>query len=131
MWTRVLAVAIVAILCFGCPGKERLPEGSDELVFDASAWAAPSGIERKGDSVTQRQKMLKDLISNVLPGRSRSEIEALLGPALEGPESSEGEPDLIYRTGPERTGLFGINSEWLLIWLDDSGEYLRCEVEGD
>lgn len=39
--------------------------------------------------------------------------------------------DLIYITGPERDSLFGIDSEWLLIWLDENGIYKRHAIVTD
>ena len=39
--------------------------------------------------------------------------------------------DLIYVTGPERDSVFGLDSEWLLIWLDGQGAYKRHAIVTD
>jgi hypothetical protein len=54
--------------------------------------------------------MLEDLVFNVLPGKSRVEIEVLLGPSLETNYFSSVDKDLIYYMGPQRDSFMGIDS---------------------
>jgi hypothetical protein len=75
--------------------------------------------------------MLGDVVTNVLPGRNRTEIEALLGPSLETGYSKSTGRDLIYILGPERGSFFPIDSEWLLIWLNESGNFNRYSIYTD
>lgn len=73
--------------------------------------------------------MLDDVIKNVLPGSTKEKIETLLGESTHTGYFSKSERDLIYMLGPER-GL-GVDSEWLLIWFDDSGNYERYTITTD
>jgi hypothetical protein len=75
--------------------------------------------------------MLGDLVRNVLPGRTRAEIEALLGTTGPTGYFKELGWDLIYVTGPERSSPYSIDSEWLLIWLDSTGRFQRYEIRTD
>jgi outer membrane protein assembly factor BamE (lipoprotein component of BamABCDE complex) len=81
--------------------------------------------------ITPRQKMLGDVVDNVLPGKTRAEIEAILGSPEETSCFANTGRDLIYSTGPERDTPFSIDSEWLLIWLDDQGRFERYAVYRD
>jgi hypothetical protein len=74
--------------------------------------------------------MVSHLRRRILPGKSRAEIEALLGPSLDTGYFKGNGRDLIYILGPEG-GLFGIDSEWLLIWLDKAGRYDHSEIARD
>jgi len=75
--------------------------------------------------------MLKDIVENILPGNNKQEIENLLGPSLGTSYFSSLNKDLIYYLGPERDGLFNIDSEWLLIWLDKDGKFERYMIAND
>ena len=75
--------------------------------------------------------MLADVVQR-LPGRSRAEIESLLGPGLDTFYFKSTGRDLIYVTGPCRDSPVGpIDSEWLLIWLDENGVYERHSIAID
>jgi hypothetical protein len=81
--------------------------------------------------ITPRQKMLRDVVENLLPGKTRREIEALLGPSSATWYFEDTGRDLIYMTGPERDTPFSIDSEWLLIWLDQNDRFERFAVHRD
>jgi hypothetical protein len=134
---RVLVVfPSVCILVFAfIVGVQRLitgdlPMGSRVMAFDGDTWRDEESAAYVQGDVTPRQKMLGDVVANVLPGRSRTEIEAQLGPSLDTPYLRSTGRDLIYVTGPERNPL-GLDSEWLLIWLDDSGMFERYDIGHD
>lgn len=55
----------------------------------------------------------------------------MLGTSLDTPYFQSTGRDLIYVTGPERDSLFSIDSEWLLIWVDENGIYKRHAVVTD
>ena len=84
-----------------------------------------------GGDISARQKMLGDVVKKVLPGHDRRALEDLLGPSLETPYFADTGRDMIYRLGMERDSMFGVDSEWLLIWLDDSGRFERYEIRTD
>ncbi|MGE4489776.1 MAG: hypothetical protein AB7E95_09565 [Kiritimatiellales bacterium] len=107
-----------------------LPTGSYDEKFDQTTWLAPYSADYVDGDITPRQKMLADVIKN-LPGKTISEIENMLGPSLDSPYFKSTGRNLIYITGPERDSLFGIDSEWLLIWVDDNGIYRRYEITTD
>lgn len=43
---------------------------------------------------------------------------------------AESDTDLIHLLGPQR-GPFGVDSDWLLIWIGEDGRFVRCEVAGE
>jgi hypothetical protein len=110
-----------------------LPIGSNQLTFNSAAWLAP-GANNPAPTprdLSIRQQMLLDVVRNVLPGRTQQEIEQLLGPGTPNGFLDGMGHDLIYHTGRQRDSLFAIDSEWLLIWLDDNGRFQRFELASD
>ena len=106
-----------------------LPSGSYQLKFNSSLWTSPeSSFHVEGD-ITPRQKMLGDAVA-VLPGRTRSEIEAVLGPSLDTPYFASTGRNMIYSLGRQRA-VFSVDGEWLLIWLDESDRFLRYRIASD
>jgi hypothetical protein len=108
----------------------QLPSGSYDKQFDRVVWLDPESANYTDGDVTPRQKMLADVVRR-LPNLSRFELENMLGPALDTPYFKTTGRDLIYITGPERDSLFGIDSEWLLIWVDENGIYKRHAIVTD
>lgn len=106
-----------------------LPTGSDLLKFDSSAWKKDVSVPLPKDFVTARQKMLRDLVENVLPGKSKDEILDLLGPATE-TAKFQGTYDLIYSLGPERDNIFPLDYEWVLIHLKDD-RFKKYSIRAD
>src|SRR5690348_8608700 len=53
-------------------------------LFDSSEWKAASTYGGDG-TPTVRQRMVRDVVDHVLPGKTREEIEQLLGPSLDAP----------------------------------------------
>lgn len=107
-----------------------LPIGSDLIVFDSKLWQTESSTDwNKGISI--REQMLKDVVGNILPGKNKKEIEKLLGPSLQTDYFKSIDKDLIYYLGPERDGIMNIDSEWLLIWLDENGQFKRYKIVND
>ena len=107
-----------------------LPSGSYQLKFDDAEWKKPEAYKFTLE-ISVRERMLGDLIDNVLPGKSREEIEHLLGPSLETPYFQSVDKDLIYYMGRQRDSGINIDSEWLLIWLDEEEIFERHEIYND
>lgn len=126
------AFVLVLVLSHIIPNP--LPTGSDLSEFDPSVWLDPNSVEYVRGDITPRQKMLAAVIAK-LPGRNRTELEHTLGPSLETPYFMSTDRDLIYLLGPQRDALFAIDSEcdseWLLIWLDETGMFERYEIAND
>lgn len=103
--------------------------GSHPQRFDRAIWQAPRSAEYVPRDVTPRQKMLADVVKNVLPGRTRAELEEMLGPT----EKSVviGDHDLVYKLGPVPDFGFAFDSDWLLIWLDKDGRFERHAIMCD
>ena len=114
-----------------CSNKGKFPNGSDLKKFDSAIWQNESSTEPDDNLISEREKMLKDLVENVLPGRTKKEIEKFLGKSLETSYFSSINKDLIYYMGPERDSFMNIDSEWLLIWLDESGKFEKCKLIRD
>lgn len=106
-----------------------LPSGSDMLNLDSSIWIDPGSSRFVERDITPRQKMLASAVV-ALPGKTRTEIETLLGPSLDTQYFTSTGRDMIYVLGPERSFL-GLDSEWLLIWLDGNGRFLRYAIAND
>ena len=110
----------------------RLPSGSNLQRFDRATWQDSHSADYVPKDITPRQKMLGDVVANVLPGRSRPELERLLGPSLDTPYFKSTGRDLIYVLGPQRDNYFApIDFEWLLIWLDENGRFARYAIAVD
>ena len=75
--------------------------------------------------------MLGDVVAHVLPGRTQAEIEEMLGPSLTTSYFESTSRDLIYVLGAERDSFFPVDSEWLLVWLDEAGRFQRYAVYTD
>lgn len=94
--------------------------------FNAATWQDRKSLEWHPDEWTGRQRMANDLTENVLPGHSRSEVEALLGEADWTHENENGGSQIEYYLGFER-GL-GVDEEMLWIEFDSSGKLVRWDI---
>src|SRR5262245_29193315 len=121
--------ALVFSLARALPGA--LPTGSSLKQFDRAVWHDPRSADYAEGDITPRQKMLADVITNILPGRTRPELEDILGPSLDTFYFASTGRDLIYVLGPQRDSFFAIDSEWLLIWLDKDGRFKRYAIAND
>jgi hypothetical protein len=64
-----------------------------------------------------------------LDGLTRRDLESLLGP---GDQTNKWKDwDLVYHLGPERRGLFRIDSEWLVIRFGASDRVAKYRIVGD
>ena len=93
--------------------------------FDRSVWLR---MDTKSDS-PPRLRMADGLLgSGVLLGKSRTEIETMLGP----PASTDYFPDagMVYWLGPER-GYISIDSEWLRLDFDTAGRVRDVRIVRD
>ena len=97
--------------------------------FDPEIWQNPNSVKYVSYDLTLRQRMVDDVLENVLPGSTQDEIETLLGASTNTDLFFSREYDLIYILGAER-GL-GVDSEWLLIWFSDFGNFERYEITTD
>jgi hypothetical protein len=129
--TAIAGLSMLAVLLvLGNILPSPLPSGSYDKQFDREAWLDPESANYTEGDITPRQKMLADVVKS-LPGKSRIEIENILGTTLDTPYFKSTGRDLIYIIGPERDSLFGIDSEWLLIWVDENGIYKRHTIVTD
>jgi hypothetical protein len=131
--TYLLLLPVIALaLITACRSTQYLPDGSDTRPFDSAQWLDPHSSDYLAGKVSVREEMLADLVKNVLRGKSREDIEKLLGPSLHTPYFRSVNKDLIYYLGPERDSIFGnIDSEWLLIWLDSTGHFKKYGIYND
>jgi hypothetical protein len=111
-----------------------LPTGSLEDRFDAAVWNEPgAGGMPVPQKTTKRQRMLGDLVWNVLPGKSRDEIIALLGQ----PDSNackffhRSESDLVYPLGWQRDLVVNLDSEVLRVEFDEENRFTSFRVMHD
>ena len=123
---------IVGILCsFAAAAYARgLPTGSFVKQFDQHLWLSASSQNVSGE-ITDRQKMLGDVVRKVVVNGTKDNIVAQLGPSEDSEYFESTGRDLIYWTGPQRDSPFAIDSEWLLIWVDPNGRVSRYEILSD
>ncbi|MDI6756745.1 MAG: hypothetical protein QME32_01840, partial [Endomicrobiia bacterium] len=100
------------------------------LKFDSDAWKEKTSLETI-NGISRREMMLKDIVRNILPGKNKKKIAELLGQPSATTYFSDTGKDMIYFLGPERTSMFNIDSEWLLIWFDKSGKFDRYKIVND
>lgn len=121
---------LATFLALGAIIPRALPSGSYDEPFNREAWLDPFSKPYIPGEATSRQRMLADVIAR-LPHKSRSELEVMLGPSMDTPYFKSTGRDLIYVTGPQRDSLLAMDSEWLLIWLDEDGIYQRYAIATD
>jgi hypothetical protein len=117
---------ITLILPISCSSSPEIPEGSDLLEFDSIYWKEIL-IDRELLILENddRQKMLEDLIMNILPGMTKEEVIEILGDS----EYPTNYNSLRYPTGWGRSSyLPGIDPEWLLIKFNDDNDYESSHV---
>jgi amino acid transporter len=81
---------------------------------------------------SKRVEMIDDLLeSKRIDGMSEKEVEGLLGKPLDSTNYFLlSEYDMIYHLGIERNPV-GVDSEWLLIWLNSSSVVTKYELRTD
>jgi hypothetical protein len=108
-----------------------IPSSDDyrhRLAFDENAWRGRSADA--GDDWPTRLRMVNSLMDRrLLDGRTQPQVVELLGPADD--TSKWRDWDVVYRLGPERKGLFRIDSEWLVIRLGPSGRVVSYRIVAD
>ena len=114
------AISLTILVLWGIKPylPKPLPNGSYLQSFDSDIWIADDSTVQKS-GITDRQKMLGDVVEHVLPGKSRNEIIRLLG--LSSDDSNQ--ETLNYYLGPTRGDLSGIHTEFLRVHFDTSAHY--------
>lgn len=121
VWTLVAVLGTpVALYGVAWTYLVIIPSSQDyrhRLSFDARRWRDKSADA--GDAWPTRLRMVDSLMdSRLLDGRTRQQVVDLLGPPDD--TSKWRDWDVVYHLGPERKGVFRIDSEWLVIRLDSS-----------
>ena len=98
--------------------------------FNSEIWKHPNeaGYTLYDSIPSIRQRMVNDVVENILPGSTRKEIESSLGSPYES-WNSDGTEYILYILGPER-GL-GVDSECLFIEYDVEGNFQKYNVSGN
>lgn len=108
----MLSISMIGLLLFASAYglsaaiRGELPSGSHLQRFDSAQGKHETASESTGGDISVRQKMLGDVVKNVLPGRNRRELETALGPSLDTPHFASSGRDLIYFLGRERVRCF-------------------------
>lgn len=89
------------------------PPGGNLARFDRQVWLSGES----GPSLTPRQTMVVDVIANCVNGRTRKEIEELLGP----PSEHRSDQGMFYKLGPHRGAAMDPDAEYLKITFDGGG----------
>ena len=122
LWGCLAALLLVLVVVIvGCAFELRyLPIRP----FDAEMWR-----HTQASGSTIRLSMVEWLVrSGRLDGLTRPQLLELLGPPTDSAYFQDW--DLVYLLGPER-GLYGIDSEWLVIRLGPDGCVAEYEIARD
>ena len=118
---------IVLIIFFSIPWLLQI-RFSSKLEFDSKKWKQENSTL---DDPSLRSQMIEDLVENVLPDKSKKEIEELLGPSLETNYFKSSNKDFIYYLGIQQEGFIRIDSDWLLIFLDKDNKFKSYKIVQD
>lgn len=127
---RTVLVAVAGFLMFGVAIVSAdllhrdLPFGSFVRDFDRAAWSEPGSASYVKGDITPRQKMLGDIVYDILPTRTRAEVEQILGGSND-PGAEAG--TLVYILGPDRSG-FTIDFEYLVVRFDERGRFAGYDL---
>ncbi len=95
--------------------------------FDAESWQSwPSYIGEPYEYPTIHQRMMDDVVKNVLPGRTKNEIISLLGPQG-GPPSSDNS-SIYYMLGPAQEKHSPDVCEVLEIDFNEAGYFQKYSI---
>ena len=91
------------------------------VLFQSGTTERPFDSERWKNIQDKRTEMVDDLINKrLLDNLTKDQVIELLGePLKDNPYFVSTGRDMIYHLGQERNP-FGVDSEWLLVWLDDN-----------
>lgn len=106
---------LIFTLCYVFILPSVLPVNSYDMPFETKMWQSESGLKFDKNLVTPRQRMLGDLIKNILPGKTKAQISEALG-APDGTRFAHW-ADMVYVLGPQ--GGYGVDYEWLKIDLEN------------
>jgi hypothetical protein len=129
-FATMLILGVTASIGSAAYGR-GLPPGSFVSKFDQRIWASESSLKHVSGDITDRQKMLGDVVQQLVANGTKAKIIAMLGPSDDSGYFKSSGRDLIYCTGPQRDSPFPIDNEWLLIWFDQSGRTSRYEIWSD
>lgn len=106
----------------------RAAEYTRRLPFDSAIWKSRSADA--GAEWPTRLRMVDDLLNwRQLHGLTREQVVEFLGPPDR--TSKWREWDFVYHLGPERGGLFRIDSEWFVVRFDAGGRVAMYQVVRD
>ncbi len=113
-----LSAIYITLFCFlvmPIIAPYHLPEGSYDMKFDQQVWMQEESSTFSQSGHTLRQKMIGDVIKNIILNKSRQEILDILGPPTDTDKWQSMKDDhLIYVLGPDR-GFMPIDYEWLFV----------------
>lgn len=113
-----MMVPVVVVIAIAIAGKWVLFPGQP---FDQTAW------KNAGPNDYVRNRMADRMIAHrTLIGKTRDEITELFGQ----PDRDLQEGTMSYCLGPER-GFISIDSEWLAVHFNTSGQVDRCWLWND
>ena len=113
---------LTAVLLDGCSDRSSSGTPFDQAVWLAGEMVAPS-------PEAPRLSMADGLVSSrTLIGKTRTEVEAMLGPVTKTDKFRQ--YDLVYWLGASR-GFMPIDSEWLVLRLDERGEVSDSRIVTD
>jgi hypothetical protein len=99
--------------------------------FNSEIWQNSNSISHIGEELTQRQRMVYDVVENILPGKNEDEIKALLGKPLFKRRLYYPQDGfyLEYKVGPVvESTIFPSYPQYLSVFFDSSGNYKEYHI---
>jgi len=127
---RRLVVLIATIGITSCLLVATFPcRRVDQVPFNSERWNRDTDRARHWETFSDRQKMMKDLVTNVLPGLKISNIEVQLGHANKALSLSG--YVVLYYIGLEHEPFHASNEwEYLIVKFSRSGAFAGWSVDG-
>lgn len=128
-----LSAIYITLFCFlvlPIIAPYRLPEGSYDMKFDQQVWKQEETSTFSKTGYTLRQKMIGDVIKNIIANKNRQEVLEILGPPTDTDKWQSMKSDhLIYVLGPDR-GFMPIDYEWLFVQFEGE-KFKRASIGTD
>ena len=127
LWPYLFIVLVMLIFVLVMLIMWRKNDGVNRLSFNSTTWKNTPSIHSL-DSM--RLRMVEDLLkTHSILGKSKEEMVALIGE----PDQTEyfKTRDMVYMLGQETDSYFAIDSQWLVLDLNESDNVIAFKIVTD
>jgi hypothetical protein len=126
----IIVKFLIVLIVLSCSRSLSDRREVEEVSFNSDIWNSDSSLKFDDNLITLRHRMITDLVDVVLLNKNKVQVIELLGHGLATPYFKSLNYDLIYNLGPS-LDLYSIDEDWLLIWFDKDGIFMRYEIRTD